>query len=70
MILFGNMMTFMKSKKGGDMWTQYFDALKKNDSLFDGVPVHCERHPETSMLLKSPDDFDKMCPDGGCAEPW
>ncbi|KAF4948840.1 hypothetical protein FSARC_13634 [Fusarium sarcochroum] len=69
MILFGNMMTFMKSKKGGDMWMQYFDALKKNDSLFDGVPVHCERHPETSMLLKSPDDFDKMCPDGGCAEP-
>jgi hypothetical protein len=70
MILFGNMETFMKSKKGGQMWTQYFDALKKNDSLFDGVPVHCERHPETSMLLKSPEDFDTKCPDGGCAELW
>ncbi|KAF5657235.1 DNA dependent ATPase DNA helicase B [Fusarium heterosporum] len=69
MILFGNMQTFMKSKKGGKMWTQYFDALKSNDSLFDGVPVHCERHPETTMLLKSPADFDTMCPDGGCAEP-
>ncbi|KAF5018987.1 hypothetical protein F66182_9005 [Fusarium sp. NRRL 66182] len=69
MILFGNMETFMKSKKGGEMWTQYFDALKKNNSLFDGVPVYCERHPETSMLLTSPEDFDKMCPDGGCAEP-
>ncbi|KAM0232316.1 hypothetical protein ACHAP5_010746 [Fusarium lateritium] len=69
MILFGNMATFMKSKKGGDMWTQYFDALKKSDSLFDGVPVHCERHPETTMLLKLPEDFDTKCPDGGCAEP-
>ncbi|KAL3607379.1 hypothetical protein FPOAC2_02363 [Fusarium poae] len=69
MILFGNMETFMKSKKGGDMWTQYFDALKINGSVFNGVPVHCERHPETSMLLKTPEDFDIMCPDGGCAEP-
>ncbi|KLO93636.1 related to ECM32-DNA dependent ATPase/DNA helicase B [Fusarium fujikuroi] len=69
MILFGNMETFMKSKKGGKMWTQYFDALKMNNSIFDGVPIHCERHPETSMLLKLPEDFDKKCPDGGCAEP-
>ncbi|KAG5662550.1 hypothetical protein KAF25_004968 [Fusarium avenaceum] len=68
MILFGNMETFMKSKKGGEMWTQYLDALKKNNSLFDGVPVHCERHPETAMLLKTPEDFDTKCPDGGCAE--
>ncbi|KAF5631693.1 NFX1-type zinc finger-containing protein [Fusarium sp. NRRL 52700] len=68
MILFGNMETFMKSKKGGKMWTQYFDALKLNNSIFDGVPIHCERHPETSMLLKLPEDFDKKCPDGGCAE--
>ncbi|EMT74599.1 P-loop containing nucleoside triphosphate hydrolase protein [Fusarium oxysporum II5] len=68
-ILFGNMETFMKSKKGGKMWTQYFDALKENNCIFDGVPIHCERHPETSMLLKSPEDFDEKCPDGGCAEP-
>lgn len=70
MIIFGNMETFMKSKKGGQMWTQYFDALKKNDCLFNGVPIHCERHPDVSMLLKNPEDFDTMCPDGGCAEPW
>ncbi|KAM5384717.1 hypothetical protein ACJA88_002564 [Fusarium oxysporum] len=69
MILFGNMETFMKSKKGGKMWTQYLGALKKNNSIFDGVPIHCERHPDTSMLLKLPEDFDKKCPDGGCAEP-
>jgi hypothetical protein len=70
MILFGNMETFMKSKKGGEMWTQYFDALKRNSSLFSGVPVHCEQHPNVAMLLKTPEDFDTMCPDGGCAKPW
>ncbi|RTE73245.1 hypothetical protein BHE90_012334 [Fusarium euwallaceae] len=69
LIIFGNMDTFMKSRKGGEMWTEYFDALKKNECLFDGVPVFCERHPETSMLLKSPGDFDAMCPDGGCSKP-
>ncbi|RFN55172.1 hypothetical protein FIE12Z_425 [Fusarium flagelliforme] len=69
MVLFGNMETFMKSKKGGEMWTQYFDALKRNGCVFNGLPVHCERHPETSMLLKTPQDFETMCPDGGCAEP-
>ncbi|KAM5356653.1 hypothetical protein ACJ41O_003299 [Fusarium nematophilum] len=69
LIVFGNMQTFMKSKKGGEMWAKYFDALKRNESLFDGVPVSCERHPETSMLLKTAEDFDNMCPDGGCALP-
>jgi hypothetical protein len=70
MVLFGNMETFMKSKKGGEMWTKYFDALKRNNSLFNGVPLHCEQHPDVSMLLKTPKDFDELCPDGGCAKPW
>lgn len=70
MVLFGNMLTFMKNKKGGDMWKEYFDLLKKHNCLFEGIPVRCERHPDnTSQLLKSPEDFDKYCPDGGCAEP-
>ncbi|KAK7402704.1 hypothetical protein QQX98_011526 [Neonectria punicea] len=69
MVLFGNMSTFMKSKKGGAMWTQYFDTLKDRNCLFDGVPVRCERHPDKSMLLAKPEDFDQYCPDGGCAEP-
>lgn len=69
-VLFGNMSTFLKSKKGGPMWTEFFTALKDKGYLFDGVPVHCERHPERSFLLKRPEDFDLNCPDGGCAEPW
>lgn len=69
-ILFGNMLTFMKSKKGGEMWSQYFNALKEKSWVYDGVPVRCERHPDRSALLKKPEDFDLHCPDGGCAEFW
>ncbi|KOS16916.1 NFX1-type zinc finger-containing protein 1 [Escovopsis weberi] len=67
-ILFGNMHTFMASKKGGGMWTTYFDALKEKGFLFDGLPVRCEQHPERSVLIKNTKDFDQHCPDGGCAE--
>ncbi|CAM1502642.1 Fc.00g074180.m01.CDS01 [Cosmosporella sp. VM-42] len=68
-ILFGNMLTFEASKKGGPMWTEYFTALKDKNCLFDGVPVYCERHPDRKALLKKPGDFEQHCPDGGCSEP-
>ena len=69
-ILFGNMHTFMKSKKGGDLWTDFLQAMKDKGCVFDGVPVYCERHPDRSALLKVPGDFDQHCPDGGCAALW
>ncbi|KAI5468107.1 P-loop containing nucleoside triphosphate hydrolase protein [Mariannaea sp. PMI_226] len=70
MILFGNMLTFKKSRTGGDMWSEFFNDLKQKGCLFDGVPVRCERHPEKPVrILKHPDNFNKYCPDGGCAEP-
>lgn len=68
--LFGNMNTFMGSKKGGEMWTDFLGKVKERGFLFPGIPIHCERHPEISVVLKSPRDFDEYCPDGGCAEPW
>lgn len=69
-ILFGNMHTFTKSKKGGELWKDFFQALKERNCLFDGVPVFCERHPERAALLRTAEDFERLCPDGGCAEPW
>ncbi|XP_044721190.1 AAA domain-containing protein [Hirsutella rhossiliensis] len=68
-VLFGNMHTLMKSKRGGELWREYFEALKDKECLFDGVPVHCERHPQRSLLLKTPKDFDQHCPEGDCAAP-
>ncbi|UKZ95690.1 uncharacterized protein TrAFT101_010512 [Trichoderma asperellum] len=67
-ILFGNMNTFLASKKGNEIWKVYFDAMKEKGFLFDGLPVHCEKHPDRSTLLQKPEDFDQHCPDGGCAQ--
>lgn len=69
-VLIGNMETFMRSKKGRPTWHPFFDLLKAKGHLYDGLPVHCGKHPERTALLKEPSDFDKSCPDGGCTELW
>lgn len=70
LILIGNMATFVNSKKGKSTWHPFFELLKENGHLYDGLPVRCEKHPETETLLKELVDFEKSCPDGGCTRPW
>ena len=70
LILIGNPETFMKSPQGRDTWLPFFNILKEAGQLHDGFPVKCEQHPDRTALLREPLDFDKYCPDGGCAEPW
>ncbi|KAK5657152.1 hypothetical protein OQA88_3209 [Cercophora sp. LCS_1] len=67
-VLIGNMATFMASKKGENTWLPFFQLLKERSHLYDGLPVKCEKHPETEALLQEPSDFDKHCPDGGCTK--
>ncbi|KAI1851825.1 hypothetical protein JX265_013182 [Neoarthrinium moseri] len=67
LIMVGNMDTFMSSKKGKNTWSRLFEMLKEREHLYDGFPVKCERHPEATATLTHPQDFDKFCPDGGCA---
>jgi superfamily I DNA and/or RNA helicase len=70
LILIGNMATFMSSRKGASTWHPFFELLKDNNHLYDGLPVKCEKHPETESLLQELGDFEKACPDGGCTKPW
>ena len=70
LVLIGNMETFKQSKKGVDTWQPFFQLLKEEKHLYDGLPVKCERHPERKALLKNPADFSACAPDGGCTEPW
>jgi hypothetical protein len=69
MVLVGNMGTFMQSKKGQNTWVPFFELLKRENNLYDGLPIKCEQHPETTALLKEPADFETFCSDGGCSEP-
>ena len=70
LIILGDVETFMQSKKGGELWKRFVTMLKNKNHIYDGLPVKCERHPKRTALLRTPEDFDKECPDGGCQEPW
>ncbi|KAK7426670.1 hypothetical protein QQZ08_006848 [Neonectria magnoliae] len=63
MVLFGNMSTFMKSKKGGAMWTQYFDTLKDRGCLFDGVSMEDAQNLDHSKIVCE-ERLSKTCPRG------
>ncbi|RFU29842.1 hypothetical protein B7463_g6507, partial [Scytalidium lignicola] len=69
LILIGDAETFIASKKGGALWNRFIDMLKAQKRIYDGLPVKCEQHPARLAILRSPEDFDKECPDGGCNEP-
>ena len=70
LIMIGNTRTFTKSRKGGELWTTLVSMLKESGNLYDGLPVVCDRHPNQRSLLKTPEDFERDCPDGGCSIPW
>lgn len=70
LILIGNAQTFMSSSKGGQLWTRFIDMLKAKNHIYSGLPVKCEQHLARLAVLRSPEEFDKECPDGGCSEPW
>ncbi|TFK48386.1 P-loop containing nucleoside triphosphate hydrolase protein [Heliocybe sulcata] len=68
-IMIGNASTFMKSRKGGEIWSKLFGMLQQGGHMYTGLPARCERHPDRQVLLQAPDDFDRECPDGGCLQP-
>ncbi|CBF78777.1 hypothetical protein AN7246.2 [Aspergillus nidulans FGSC A4] len=69
LIMIGNSNTFTNSRKGKEVWKPFFDQLQTNGYLYDGLPVKCEQHPQRTAVLQTPEDFNKLCPDGGCDEP-
>ena len=69
LILVGNSSTFEQSRKGGELWSRFFDLLRKGGHFYRGFPVKCQRHPNWTRLMEQPDDFD-ISPAGGCTEPW
>ncbi|KAF2868659.1 AAA domain-containing protein [Massariosphaeria phaeospora] len=69
-IMIGNADTFMNSRKGKDVWVPLMDQLKREGHVYDGFPVKCEQHPEKKALISKKEQFETVCPDGGCSESW
>ncbi|KAF9517370.1 hypothetical protein BS47DRAFT_1371407 [Hydnum rufescens UP504] len=68
-IVIGNSETFIKAKKGKELWGKFFALIKQGSYMYEGFPIKCERHPDRAALIKSASEFETHCPDGGCTEP-
>ncbi|KAF8533083.1 P-loop containing nucleoside triphosphate hydrolase protein [Trichophaea hybrida] len=67
LIMIGNPDTFVKSRKGGALWTSFMSLLEGH--IYNGFPVVCERHKDTKAFFSKPEDFDEESPNGGCKAP-
>jgi len=70
LIIVGNSETFLKSRGGKEIWSKFFDMVKRLGYFYEGLPVRCEQHSDVEDVLKVPEAFETLCPDGGCSEPW
>lgn len=70
MIMIGNSNTFKNSRKGKEIWGKLFSMLVSTNSLHNGLPIVCPRHPTRKQLIQRPEEFDEKTPEGGCDEPW
>lgn len=71
LIIIGNSSTFLEARKqrGRELWAKFFDLLKQGGHIYHGFPVKCERHADRTALITAADQFEKICPDGGCDAP-
>ena len=70
LIIIGNSETFLKSRSGKETWSKFFDLIKRLGYFYEGLPVRCEQHNDVKNVLRLPEDFERLCPDGGCTESW
>lgn len=70
LIMIGNADTFMNSRKSKEVWNPFMDQLKREGYIYHGFPIRCEQHPNKKAILSSKAEFNIVCPDGGCSEPW
>lgn len=52
--------------KETDFWDEIFDYLHDNKFIGDSLFLCCQNHPDNMILVKTPEEFDTNCPEGGC----
>ena len=48
------------------IWERIMSDMEKKGCLGEALPLYCCNHPETKSTAKSPEDFAKNAPCGGC----
>ena len=57
---------FKMLRDKGVIWERIMSDMEKKGCLGDALPLYCCNHLETESMAKSPDDFAKNAPCGGC----
>jgi len=70
LVMIGNSRAFLKSRSGKEIWSKFFDMIKRLGYFYEGLPVRCEQHNDARDILRLPEDFERLYPEGGCSEPW
>ncbi|KAF2837549.1 hypothetical protein M501DRAFT_995498 [Patellaria atrata CBS 101060] len=48
------------------MWRDVMDLLKAGDNIGLYFELECPRHPDTPIVVSTPEDFHRFSPEGGC----
>ena len=55
------------SKSGRELWSNLKLSFERHHQCLDYFPAQCQSH-QTLQIVKTPDDFAQMVPEGGCSE--
>ncbi|KAJ8731482.1 hypothetical protein PYW07_004646 [Mythimna separata] len=64
--IFGNI-EMLKTAKSG-LWSKIATTLENNGSLGSTLILKCQNHPDQVTTISTPEDFNKIPPEGGCYE--
>ncbi|KAL7271873.1 hypothetical protein RUND412_005346 [Rhizina undulata] len=64
MYIFGN----AETSGGKKMWADVIKIFDKGSNIDTKLELRCTQHPETSIFVKEPEDFNLLSPEGGCNE--
>ncbi|ETL45649.1 hypothetical protein L916_04299, partial [Phytophthora nicotianae] len=51
------------------LWQNVLDQLQSDGCYGDGLPLHCQKHPDYQRVATDPSSFALLAPDGGCLRP-
>ena len=60
---------FNMLRKGASLWESLISDMESKGMVGESLGIHCNNHPEFMKRAKSPDDFAKYFPTGGCNLP-
>jgi hypothetical protein len=68
MFIVGNSKTLRTSDRGRQVWDPIIQSFESNGSLMEGIPTHCQLHPEDKPIVMSKtEDFLRHRANGGCS---